>query len=396
MSAYQNTMDRKEINMNQNRSFLSVQKILLVLILAVLLFGEYLIFKNNYQENKAADVANATTTVSANSVIIGPTGIADMVDRVSDAVVNIETSVVVRSNTSNPLFSDPMFRDFFGDNMLRPQEYVQSGIGTGFIINADGYIITNQHVIENASEIKVNIAGDNKKYTATVVGQDQELDLAVLKISADHKFTTVNLGDSDKIRVGEWVVAIGNPYGLDHTVTAGVISALGRPMKIEQRTYKNLIQTDAAINPGNSGGPLLDIQGNVIGINTAVSTEAQGIGFAISINTAKEVLDELINKGKVVRPYIGVMLQSVNDNLAAYLNIEPKGVAVFEVLNGSPAAQAGLKKYDVIVAIDKTDVADNDALQEILKSKKVGDTIQLDIIREGNHVIVPLTLGEKP
>lgn len=381
--------------MNQNKSFLTLQKIALVLVLAVLLFGEYLIFKNNYHTQEVQKVANASP-VSTTSVTIGPTGIADMVEKVSNAVVNIETSVVVRSNSANPLFSDPIFRQFFGDNMLRPQEYVQSGIGTGFIINEDGYIITNQHVIENASEIKVNIAGDNKKYEAQVIGQDKELDLAVLKITPDKKFNTVKLGDSDNIRVGEWVVAIGNPYGLDHTVTAGVISALGRPIKIEQRVYKNLIQTDAAINPGNSGGPLLDMQGNVIGINTAVSTEAQGIGFAISINTAKDVLDELINKGKVIRPYIGVMLQSVNENLAAYLNIEPKGVAVFEVLNGSPAAKAGLKKYDVIVAIDKTEVADNDALQEILKGKRVGDTAQLEIIREGNRIIVPVTLGEKP
>jgi len=380
--------------MNQKKSFLSLPKIALVLIVAVLLFGEYLIFKNNYYKQDIQKVANASP-VSTTSTAIGPTNIADMVDRVGSAVVNIETSVVVRSS-SNPLFSDPIFRQFFGDNMLRPQEYVQSGIGTGFIISEDGYIITNQHVIENASEINVNVAGDNKKYKAEVIGQDQELDLAVLKINPSNKLNTVTLGDSDKIRVGEWVVAIGNPYGLDHTVTAGVISALGRPIKIGQRVYKNLIQTDAAINPGNSGGPLLDMQGNVIGINTAVSTEAQGIGFAISINTAKDVLDELINKGKVVRPYIGVMLQSVNENLAAYLNIEPKGVAVFEVLSDSPAAKAGLKKYDVIVAIDKTEIADNDALQEFLKNKKVGDTVQLEIIREGKRIIVPLTLGEKP
>lgn len=381
--------------MNEKKSLLSLQKVLLILILGVLIFGEYIIFKNNYNAAEANLSENPNNKLTANTVVIGPTNIADMVEQVSAAVVNIETSVLVQDNNST-LFNDPFFREFFGDNMLRPREYVQSGIGTGFIISEDGYIVTNQHVIDNATEIKVNIAGEKKQYVARIIGQDKELDLAVIKIDGANKFTTVSLGDSQKNRVGEWVVAIGNPYGLDHTVTAGVISATGRPMKIEDRVYKNLIQTDAAINPGNSGGPLLNLQGEVIGINTAVNAQAQGIGFAISINTAKEVLNDLINKGKIVRPYIGITMQSVDENLASHFNIPAQGVVVFEVINGSPAEKVGLQKYDIILKIDQTEIKNYEALQEYLKSKNAGDQINIEIIRQGQNKVVTLILGEKP
>jgi len=277
-----------------------------------------------------------------------------------------------------------------------PRQNEQHGIGTGFIINEEGYVLTNQHVIDGASKITVNLNG-NKKYLARVVGQDYDLDLAVLKIDAQEKLATLKMGDSDAIRVGEWVVAIGNPYGLDHTVTAGVVSAKGRPIQIENRVYKNLIQTDAAINPGNSGGPLLSTKGEVIGINTAVDAQAQGIGFAISINTAKEVLDELINKGKVIRPYIGVWLQPVDEKLASYLGVnQAEGMVVANVVAGGPAAQAGLKKYDVIIKVDKKTINNYDELQEILKSKRVGDKVLLEIIRNQKPLLVTVNLAEKP
>ncbi len=371
-------------------------KLLLVMVLAVVIGGAYLVFCNYYAGNEGKIQAQATTNQSVNTVVLGPSSVADMVEKASPAVVNIETTVVGKSFGGSEFFNDPFFRQFFGNDIVIPRQNEQHGIGTGFIINEEGYVVTNQHVIDGASTITVNLNG-NKKYQARVVGQDYELDLAVLKIDAEEKLATLKLGDSDTMRVGEWVVAIGNPYGLDHTVTAGVVSAKGRPIQIENRVYKNLIQTDAAINPGNSGGPLLSTKGEVIGINTAVDAQAQGIGFAISINTAKEVLDELINKGKVIRPYIGVWLQPVDEKLAGYLGVkQAEGMVVANVVAGGPAAQAGLKKYDVILKVDKKTINNYDELQEILKSKRVGDKVQLEIIRNQKPLLVTVNLAEKP
>jgi len=365
---------------------------LLVLILLAVVVGEYLIIHNNQTVAEAQSQPIQTTSKITNTVAIGPVNIADMVERVSPAVVNIETSVLV-ANSSDLYLNDPFYRQFFGD--ITPRQNIENGIGSGFIISKDGYILTNQHVIEDANSITVNIAGDGK-YDARVVGQDYELDLAVLKINAKRDLAYVKLGDSSQIRAGEWVVAIGNPYGLDHTVTAGVISAMGRPMQIEKRVYKNLIQTDAAINPGNSGGPLLNTSGAVIGINTAVNAEAQGIGFAISVNTAKEVIDELISKGKVVRPYMGVWLQSMDEKAAAQLRAPNYGVVVTNVVSSSPADIAGIQIGDVIVSLDGKKINNYEELQAFLKSKKVNDQITVGIIRNGNSQTLELTLKEKP
>ncbi|NLB87977.1 MAG: trypsin-like serine protease, partial [Syntrophomonadaceae bacterium] len=325
-------------------------------------------------------------------VIMGPTNIADMVEQVSPAVVNIETSA--SSNYGSSIFNDPFFRQFFGDS-FQPKTNIKEGIGTGFVICEDGYVITNQHVIDKADKITVNF-NDEEKYDAKVVGQDYELDLAVLKIETNKKLTPLKLGDSDKTRVGEWVIAIGNPYGLDHTVTAGLVSAKGRPINIGDRVYKNLIQTDAAINPGNSGGPLLNVKGEVIGINTAVNAQAQGIGFAIPINTAKDVINELIEKGKVIRPYIGIYIQSVDKELAEYFGIPAEGVIIGNVVPTSPASRAGLQKYDVIVSIDDKKVNTPDEVNEITAKKKVNDRVVLEVLRDGKPIIVTLQLAEKP
>lgn len=367
-----------------------------VIVLAILLFcaSVLLIIQNNRQvaETEPPQTHGTTATALAGPVVLGPMNIADMVERVSPAVVNIETSVVVKSGR-DLYFNDPFFRQFFGD--ATPRQNIEQGIGSGFIISKDGYILTNQHVIEGASSIQVNI-GDSKKYPAQVIGQDHELDLAVLKINAPRDLAVLSLGDSSKIRPGEWVVAIGNPYGLDHTVTAGVISALGRPVQIENRAYKNLIQTDAAINPGNSGGPLLNTNGQVIGINTAVNASAQGIGFAISVNTAKEVIDDLINKGKVVRPYMGVWLEDMDEKAAAYLNAPNYGAIVAKVINGSPAERAGIQSNDVIIGLDGKKIKSSDELQVFLKGKRVGDSISVELVRNGKIQTTKLTLIEKP
>jgi S1-C subfamily serine protease len=378
--------------LEKRSSFLS--KLILGLFIVALLMGEYIVLQ---VLPAAAPVAlEPATATSAPQVVyeLHPPDIADMVEAVSASVVNIETKVVTQ--VSNPWMNDPFFQQFFGENIPRPREYTQSGIGTGFIISADGYILTNQHVIANATEIKVIVGDVQNKYDAEVIGQDEELDLAILKISGT--FTPIALGDSTAARVGEWVVAIGNPYGLDHTVTVGVISATGRPVNIENRSYKNLLQIDAAINPGNSGGPLLNEAGEVIGINTAVSTQAQGIGFAIPIDTAQQVLDELMTTGKVTRPYMGLSLTDLNEQVAAELNLpDTQGSLIYAVFPDTPAAAADLQSDDVIIRFDNTAVTDTEHLLELIAGKGVGDTISLTVIREGKTIEgISMTLAEKP
>ncbi len=348
----------------------------------------------NLTEHSQTGTPTPSGLLTNSPVIIGTSTIADIVEKVSPAVVNIETTTTV--NSEDVFFNNDFFREFFGNDSRVPRPNVQTGVGTGFLISSDGYILTNQHVIDGATQIVVRIDESDQDYQAAVVGQDYELDLAIIKVESDKTFTTLNMGDSDRIRVGDWVVAIGNPYGLDHTVTVGVISAKGRPISIEDRVYRNLIQTDAAINPGNSGGPLLNTIGEVVGINTAVNYEAQGIGFAISINTAKEIIDELIRTGQVVRPYIGVWLEPMNETLAARYNIENSGVIIASVIPGGPAEKAGLRVNDVIVSLNNTTVRDYEGLQDFLHTREVGETITVKIIRSGNAVSIPVTLAEKP
>lgn len=329
----------------------------------------------------------------------GAMTVADIVERASPAVVNVKAKVQVTvSIADNPFFNDPFFRQFFGhqfqfDNSPR----YETGIGTGFLITKDGYILTNQHVVENAVSVTVQLNGKTEEVPAKVVGQDRELDLAVLKIEGDN-YPVLTLGDSDKMRVGEWVIAIGQPYGLDHTVTTGVISATGRPITIEDRNYKNLIQTDAAINPGNSGGPLLNLRGEVIAINTAVNAQAQGIGFAIPTSTVSEVLKDLISGNKIVRPFLGISMSDINDEVRAEVGLSSdiQGVLVVDVVSGSAAAQAGVVRMDVITAIDGTKIKSGTHLQETVSKHKVGDKITLEIIRQGNLVTLPATLQAKP
>jgi len=364
-------------------------------ILLLLIVGGIMIYKYDYFGNITKHKDTIPGNISNNYVDIGSTSIADIVEKASPAVVNIETTIVVNSSSS-VFFNDPFYREFFGNNAIKPSQNVQKGIGSGFIISDNGYILTNQHVIDNASSITVHLANVETSLNAQVVGQDYELDLAILKIDSKQKYSTLVLGDSNSIRTGEWVVAIGNPYGLDHTVTVGVVSAQGRPINIENRVYKNLIQTDAAINPGNSGGPLLNTKGEVIGINTAVNAKAQGIGFAISVNTAKEIINELIAKGKVVRPYIGIWLQSMDESYAANYNIKNSGVIVTNVLTGGPAEKAGLKKNDIITSIDDVSISNYEQLQDFLKSKQVGAKIIVQLIRAGKSYTVAVTLAEKP
>ncbi|HHP51284.1 MAG TPA: PDZ domain-containing protein [Moorella mulderi] len=335
-----------------------------------------------------AEVAPGPVTVNAGW---GPETIADIAEKAGPAVVRIDTE-----SSSNPLLEDPFFRYFFGEP-YSPLPRVQRGLGSGFIISPDGYILTNQHVIQGATQVKVTVIGFDKPFPARVVGADAQLDLAVLKINADRPLPYLALGDDSQVRVGDWVVAIGNPYGLDHTVTVGVVSAKGRPIDVQGRHYENLLQTDASINPGNSGGPLLNLKGEVIGINTAIKADAQGIGFAIPSSTVKPVLNDLMTKGKIARPWLGVMLTSLTPEVAEFLGLPgPEGALVGEVVAGSPAAEAGLQKYDVILEVDGQKVKDAADLVNKIQSMKIGQKVKLKVFRGGKTLEINATLGEKP
>jgi S1-C subfamily serine protease len=243
-----------------------------------------------------ATLADLQTSQDSGMPGLGPDTIADTVAAAGPAVVKIETEVTTQ--VDNPFFDDPLFQQFFGQDSSQPQTEVEQGLGSGFLISPDGYLLTNEHVIDGATSIMVTIAGQSQPVSGQVVGSDKDLDLAVLKVNAGSDLPYLKFGDSDNSRVGDWAIAIGNPYGLDNTVTVGVISAKGRPVTVQNHDYPNLLQTDASINPGNSGGPLLDLNGDVIGINTAVDEQAQGIGFAIPSNTAKNLIDS-VNKNPV-------------------------------------------------------------------------------------------------
>lgn len=325
---------------------------------------------------------------------LGPDTISDMVAVAGPAVVRINTTTISQSSQYDRFLNDPFFRQFFGNQLelpSRPQE--SHGLGSGFIVSADGYILTNEHVISGVSQIEVTLSSREKPYPARKVGADSELDLAVLKIDAEEDLPAVSLGDSDSVRVGDWVVAIGNPYGLDHTVTVGVISAKERPMTIENKQYRNLLQTDASINPGNSGGPLLNLNGEVVGINTAINAQAQGIGFAIPSSTVKAVFDELVNKGSVDHPWLGVYLQPVTEEAAQYFGLsDQNGAIVASVVDGGPAAQAGLRQGDVIVGYNGNDIANPNQLIELVQGTAIGSQVEVKFIRstESNTVVVTI------
>ncbi|NPV73525.1 MAG: trypsin-like serine protease [Pelotomaculum sp.] len=327
---------------------------------------------------------------------LGPNTIADIVSRVGPAVVRIDTTVQGERYV-DPFFNDPFFRHFFGDQFRIPmQSEERRGLGSGFIVSPDGYILTNEHVIAGANRIEVTVAGRDKPYQARKVGADHDLDLAVLKIDAGNDLPTIPLGNSDSVRVGDWVVAIGNPYGLDHTVTVGVISAKERPVTVEDRRYKNLLQTDASINPGNSGGPLLNLNGEVVGINTAINAQAQGIGFAIPSSTVKAVFDDLVQKGGVSHPWLGVYLQQVTEELASYFGLQDlSGALVASVVSGGPAEKAGLRRGDIIVRYNGSAVNNPNDLIELVGGTAVGSQVEIEFIRGGERKTVTAVIEAK-
>jgi serine protease Do len=329
----------------------------------------------------------------------------DLTKRVKPGVVNISTKKVVKGGGrvlrqfNPPSRERDLFKDFFGDEFFNrffgdtPQrDFVQRSLGSGFIIDKEGHIITNNHVIEGASEIHVRLSTE-KEYEAEIIGRDSKTDIALIKIKAWNDLPVVELGDSDRVEIGEWVMAIGNPFGLSHTVTVGIVSAKGRV--IGSGPYDDFIQTDASINPGNSGGPLFNINGEVVGINSAIVASGQGIGFAIPINVAKEIIPQLKKKGKVTRGGIGVYVQKMTPELAKSFGLEKgEGALVADVIPGASAEAAGIRRGDVITKFDGREIHEMNELPRLVAATPVGKEVEVDLLREGKPLKLKLKVGE--
>jgi serine protease Do len=314
---------------------------------------------------------------------------AALAEQLRPAVVNISTAKTIKPRSpayrapqqpGRDLFED-FFERFFRDMPQSPHR--ERSLGTGFVISEDGYILTNDHVVDGADEIKVKLS-DGRIFSGTIKGVDPKLDLALIKIDAGKQLPVAKLGDSDKLRIGEWVMAIGNPFGLEQTVTVGIVSAKGRV--IGAGPYDDFIQTDASINPGNSGGPLFNVQGEVVGINTAIVAGGQGIGFAIPVNMAKQIVPQLRDDGKVTRGWLGVMVQPLSEELAQSFGLDRvRGALVSEVVKGSPAERGGVKRGDVIVSFDGQAVDERNDLPKIVAATRVGKTVKVVVFRDGKE-----------
>jgi serine protease Do len=387
-------------------SFLSVA-------MAAVLFGAFVTTQINRPEAaRAADPQAASRADSAASA--GPFGLntfREIAHRDTPGVVNINTSKVVKRPQGS-------LRDFFGDDLFErfapqgregtPRRQTQTSLGSGFVIDKDGYVLTNRHVIDGADDISVTLA-NGKSYAAKLVGKDSRTDVALLKIDAKEPLTSLELGDSDRTEVGEWVMAVGNPFGLwrdgvpgGPSVSVGVVSYKGRDLELGVRGARvEMIQTDAAINPGNSGGPLINTQGQVIGINTLIVTggerQSSGVGFSVPINVAKDILPQLREKGRVVRGYLGVFIEPMREDVAKTFKLkEASGALVTAVTPGSPAEKAGLVPEDVVVKADTRKIGDNGDLSRYIASLPPGATVKLDVIRGGAEKSVAVVLGTFP
>ncbi len=347
-----------------------------------------------------------------------PASFADLASKVSPAVVNIRIVKTIKEGPMTGVMPFPgqqqgpdqespqgvppdlheFFRRFFGGQggpgggNGQPREFKQRALGSGVIVDPTGYVITNNHVVAEADEILVRLKG-GEELPAKIVGRDPKTDLALIKVNAKHELPFLPLGDSDKLRVGDWVLAVGNPFGLEHTVTAGIISAKGRI--IGAGPYDNFLQTDASINPGNSGGPLINLEGEVVGINTAIVPQGQGIGFAIPVNTTKTIMAQLREKGRVIRGWLGVTIQPVTKELAEKFGLtEPMGALVADVVPNSPADKAGVKRGDVILGYAGKPVKDMHALPRLVAETKVGDEVALEVMRDRKKRPLQVTIGE--
>ncbi len=332
----------------------------------------------------------------------------NVVKNAKPAVVNIKVEKTTTSNYQGgqipeEMLNNPFFEQFFGpqfrnQQQQKPREYVQRGLGSGFIISKDGFILTNNHVVEGADSIKVTLS-DNRDFDAKVIGTDPQTDVALIKIEDPENLPVLPLGDSSKLEAGEWVIAIGNPFGLSQTVTVGVVSATGRS-SVGISDYENFIQTDAAINPGNSGGPLINGRGEVVGINTALFSKSggyMGIGFAIPINMAKSIEEQLHKDGKVTRGWLGVVIQNVDKNLAESFGLkEVRGILISQVQKDSPASAAGLQQGDVIIRLNGVELQNVADLRNRVAMLQPNSKAMIEIVRNGRDKKVQVSIGEQP
>lgn len=343
---------------------------------------------------------NSTAANAAPSELFGTSLIADIAEKVSPAVVAIESVQYVRARRragSGDPFLDQFFGHLFDDDFMGHNNVIpKRGNGSGVLISPEGHLLTNEHVIADADEIQVKL-NNGKSFKATIIGKDTLTDLAVLKIEADNALPHIPIGDSSTMRVGEWVIAIGNPFGLGMTVTTGVISAINRDLSVDRnRSYKDLIQTDASINPGNSGGALINSRGELIGINTAIIPYGQGIGFAIPVNRAKRIVGDLMAYGKVKKAFLGVTVQRITPDLAKYFEIPEEGVLITDVAKDSSAEKARLAPGDVILEIDGKKIRNPSDFQEGIDDHRVGDKVSIKIFRKGKEGVAEVEFRENP
>jgi serine protease Do len=342
---------------------------------------------------KAPDSSTSAALKNSNVPIMVPGNFTELAEKARPGVVNIQTvktikggSRVFRHFFGNPFGRQNPFEDFFGppSDDGPSDNFQQKSLGSGFIIDREGYIVTNNHVVDGADEVKVKLT-DGKEFDAKVIGRDPKTDLALIKISGSSDLRPLKMGNSDETKVGSWVVAIGSPFGLEQTVTAGIVSAKGRI--IGSGPYDNFIQTDASINPGNSGGPLINMDGEVVGINTAIVASGQGIGFAIPVNTASDVIPQLKNKGQVTRGWLGVSIQDITPELAKSFGLrEKKGALVADVVKDGPAEKAGIERGDVIVEFDGREIAESKDLPRIVAAVPVGKNVTIKVMKNGKMI----------
>lgn len=408
----QNIIDRPKQQLKQPSSLQKTATYLFLPLFggAIALTGNYLLETHNPLPNANAETPivsqaqNNTTITTPPTVNSNPNNfVIDVVKKDGAAVVRIDSSRTITNKNANYL-DDPFFREFFGSQFSQvPEKRVRQGMGSGFIISNDGQILTNAHVVDGVDSVKVTLK-DGRTLQGKVLGTDSVTDVAVVKIEAKD-LPTVTLGDSEKIQTGEWAIAIGNPLGLDNTVTTGIISATARNSSQIGISDKRVdfIQTDAAINPGNSGGPLLNAKGEVIGINTAIIQNAQGLGFAIPINKALAISKQLIADGKAEHPFLGIQMASLTEELKQKIQensnfeiTENQGVLVVKVMRNTPAANAGLKPGDTIKSVNGETIEKADRVQQLVENTKIGDTLSLAIVRNGNESKIDVKVGTIP
>lgn len=358
---------------------------------------------NTSESSSEKPVSTETPLAQAQPGIVPENFVTKVVGQVGNSVVRINASRTVETQLPE-IFNDPYFRRFFGSQLPNiPDTQIQRGTGSGFIVSSDGLVLTNAHVIDSADRVTVTLK-DGRTMEGQVMGTDRVTDMAVVKIEAAD-LPAVEFGDSDNLQIGEWAIAIGNPLGLDNTVTTGIVSATGRSSSQVGVGDKRIdfIQTDAAINPGNSGGPLLNSQGQVIGINTAIIQNAQGLGFAIPINTARNIAEQLIANGKVDHPFIGIRMTSLTPEIKAELETRQNftldtdsGVVIVEVMPGSPAARAGLRAGDVIEAIDGREITSAEEVQSAVEQVAVGQRMPIELNRQGRNLALDVEVGILP